>query len=95
MLSCSPGSRDALALQLGAPVDTADAFITVPHSQATEGCTGSFLRPKIGALHGNGYAFCSSPHQDCKDGISHAWTDCLSWALLGTSLQEGDFPPEE
>lgn len=76
-------------------MDTADSFITVSYSQPAEGCTGSFVGPKIGALHGNGYPSCSSSHQDCKNGISHAWTDCWSWALLGTSLQEEDFPPEE
>lgn len=68
------GSRDALALLLDAPMDTADAFITVSHSQPTEACTGSFIGPKIGALCGNGYAFCSLPHQDCKD---------LPWTFAG------------
>lgn len=52
------GSGDAPALPLGPPAGTAAAFlITTSPSQPSEGCTGSFLGPKIAALYGNGHAF--------------------------------------
>lgn len=52
------GSGDAPALPSGAPAGTAATFlITTSPSQPSEGCTGSFLGPKIAALYGNGYTF--------------------------------------